>query len=180
MNYWLSVDPANLTGIATWRGDKLLSVGTLRATERKNKTEWKQYGAVLLLDTLRAGDVERRRMVFADEGAAWRTLLVGVVALIAEEGFGAHKTVIKQHAFRRGFMAALCSERCVAFHEVHVGEWRKVVGKANGFTFPNDSELSKARAMELVEARFGQRVSDDEADAACAGLWALETRTVRV
>lgn len=176
MSRWLSIDPAQLTGLCHWFGDSITSVATLRGP---TKAEAKQAGGkVRIVDVLsRRGT--RMGLAFPDEVAAWSWILAGVVAVVAEEGFGAHAKTIKQHAFRRGYVAGLCAMRGVPFHEVNVSEWRKVVGEVHGFTFPRDSEQAKARALELIEARFTKGLSDDEADAACAGLWALQTRTVR-
>lgn len=178
MNYWLSIDPAAKTGLAFFSGDRLFSVATLEpasaAVRRKNKA------AALVLSRLTITDMGRSSTQFSTELSAWSWLLIGISAVVLEEGFGSSAKTVAQHAFRRGFIAALCAARDIPFHVVNVSEWRRVVGAANGFTFPRDSSQAKARAMELVEARFGQRVSDDEADAVCAGLWALQTRTVRV
>lgn len=173
---WISIDPASKTGIARWHGEHLISVATLRPTTKREA----KGGHHIALDVRVAHDIaERRTTLFASEVSAWSTLLVGTTDVIAEEGFGASATTIKQHAFRRGFVAALCALRSIPFVEVNVSEWRKVVGAANDFSFPKDSALAKARAIELVRPMVGADVSADEADAVCAGLWALATRTVR-
>lgn len=178
---WLSIDPAKLTGVARWRGDLLVSVATLRPptpAERKAKTFVREARSSVALDVLTVGNKGRVQLFFLSELEAWGWLLTGAGAVIAEEGFGASPKTVAQHAFRRGFVAALCALRAVPFRVVNVSEWRKVVGGAHGFTFPRDSEQAKARAQELVEPMLGAKPSDDEADAVCAGLWALETRTV--
>lgn len=173
---WLSFDPAALTGLCQWDGYQITSVATLRAP---SKPEVKRHGTKARIVDVLGWQGPRMALVFADECQAWGWVLSGVQAVIGEEGFGPSPKTIKQHAFRRGFVAGLCAMRSLPFHEVNVSEWRKVVGDAHGFTFPRQSDEAKARAIELVEARFRTGVSDDEADAACAGLWALQTRTVR-
>lgn len=176
MARWLSFDPAALTGLCHWYGATITTVATLRGP---TKAEAKVAGSkVRMVDVLSRRGV-RTALAFGDELQAWSWILAGVTAVVGEEGFGPSPKTIKQHAFRRGFVAGLCAPRGIPFHEVNVSEWRKVVGEANGFTFPRDTDGAKARAMELIEARFTKGLSDDEADAACAGLWALQTRTVR-
>lgn len=176
---WISLDPAALTGIVQWDGARMLSVATLRPPSKAERRERQLAKPAVAMDVLVAGSSARVVVFYYDEITAWLWLLAGAQAVVAEEGFGPSKTTIKQHAFRRGYVAALCAQRGIAFHEVNVSEWRKVVGEANGFTFPRDTDGAKARAMELIEKRFGSAMSDDEADAGCAGLWALQTRTVQ-
>lgn len=175
---WLSVDPATKTGIARWSGGVIEMVATLRPATPAERRK-RQAPQAVVVEALTRGGVDRQSIVYHDELSAWAWLLTQIEAVVAEEGFGPSPKTVAQHAFRRGFVAAMCAMRRIPFHVVNVSEWRRVVGAANGFTFPRDSSQAKARAMELVEARFGQRVSDDEADAACAGLWALQTRTVQ-
>lgn len=178
---WLSIDPGASAGIARWHSADLHSVATLRPVKLKSERKLPACdGRKFALDVLVRNDIiGRRSYYFHDELNVWTTLLSGQGLVVAEEGFGASATTVKQHAFRRGFIAGLCAERRIEFHEVNVKEWRRVVGKAQDFTFPNNSELAKARAMEVAALKFGADVREDEADAVCAGLWALQTRTVR-
>lgn len=179
MKHWLSIDPATKTGLALWADDKLMEVATLESASAAERKSMRLAKTALGLYRLRLGLAGRSASYYGTDFLAWSWALRDVSAVVVEEGFGPSAKTVAQHAFRRGFIAALCAARDIPFHVVNVSEWRKVVGAANGFTFPRDSSQAKARAMELVEARFGQRVSDDEADAVCAGLWALQTRTVQ-
>lgn len=175
--FWISVDPAAHTGVAAWRGSVLVEVATL---EPVSKSEAKHYGkGTLTVRGLLKNGRERRVSYHRSDYAAWAMLLMGVSAVVVEEGFGPSAKTVAQHAERRGFIRAMCAARMIPFHVVNVSEWRKVVGQANGFAFPRESALAKARAMELIAPMIGSPVSDDEADAACAGLWALATRTVQ-
>ncbi len=175
--FWISVDPAAHTGIAFWRGPTLVQVATL---EPATKAEAKHYGkGALAIRGLARLAAARQSSLHNTDYAAWSTLLVNVRAVVVEEGFGPSAKTVAQHAERRGFIRAMCAARIIPFHVVNVNEWRKVVGQTNGFTFPRESALAKARAMELIAPMIGSPVSDDEADAACAGLWALATRTVQ-
>lgn len=174
---WISVDPAAHTGVAIWRGSTLVEVATLGPA---SKAEVKRYGkGSLVVHRLARGLTERRTCLFATDHSAWSYLLISVCAVVVEEGFGPSAKTVAQHAERRGFIRAMCAARTIPFHVVNVSEWRKVVGQGNGFAFPRESALAKARAMELIAPMIGSPVSDDEADAACAGLWALATRTVQ-
>lgn len=176
---WLSIDPAAKTGLAFWQGDKLVAVATLEPAATAERKAMRLAKGALGLYRLPIGLSSRAASYYGADFLAWAWALRDVSAVVVEEGFGPSAKTVSQHAFRRGYIAALCDARGIPFHVVNVSEWRKVVGASNGFTFPRDSSQAKARAMELVEARFGQRVSDDEADAVCAGLWALQTRTVQ-
>lgn len=196
----ISIDPAKSAGIVAWKHDKPTHICTLRpVTTAKDRKElikanpgviFTPTWAVSELNLTRPGVTgklsDRREIPYASRGDAIRELLAPVrrqkdSIVVMEEGFGKSTLTVKQHAFLRGYIAAECEANGIPWLEVSVSEWRKVVGPQHGFTFPNNSDLAKQRAIE-VAARLLPEVeflNNDETDALMVGLWAIYTKTAK-
>lgn len=170
---WLSIDPATKTGIARWDGERLLGVATMRPPgikEAKSRGVSKSAGVVVA--SSQGADI------YLSRKHAWAAQLAGVEAVVIEEAMGFRPKAVSQLAFRRGYIAAFCESRGVAYHEVNTSEWRRVAGEAFRVSFPANSDAAKALSIALVREHYQTECSDDEADAVLVGLWAIRTRAL--
>jgi hypothetical protein len=170
---WLSVDPATKTGIARWEDETLVSVATMRPPAPKEaKARGVTKASGLVVASAQGADI------YLGRKHAWAAQLTGVEAVVVEEAMGFMPKSVAQLAFRRGYIAALCESRGIAYIEVNTREWRRVAGERFGVNFPTKSEDAKRLAIDLVREHYGTECSDDEADAVLVGLWAIRTRAL--
>ena len=156
---WISIDPANKSGVAFWDGDELIGTAVLCAVGKSGKYR-----------------VNSVRMEC--RWSAWEGTLIGFEHVVIEEGCGRFSTAIKAQAALRGYVQAVCEYRTliganVAFTVVNVSEWRRVIKEAYGVSWPATTERKKALSVQLVAREYGRSVTDDEADAVLLGVAAM-------
>ena len=161
---WISIDPANKSGVAIWRGSELVCTGVLRKIGSKG-----QY-------ILRIGG---KKVIQSARILVWEDLIdpaKGIEGVVVEEGAGRFATAIKSQAKLRGYIEAVCESNGVPYREINVSEWRRVIREAYGVSFPANSKGCKELSKKLVKQEFGIDISDDEADAVLLGRAALRLR----
>lgn len=170
---WLSVDPATKTGLARWEDETLVSVATMRPPAPKEaKSRGVSKASGIVVASTQGADI------YLGRKHAWAAQLSGVEAVVIEEAMGFRPKAVSQLAFRRGYVAAFCESRGVAYVEVNTSEWRRVAGEAFRVSFPANSDAAKALSIALVREHYQIECSDDEADAVLVGLWAIRTRSI--
>lgn len=196
----ISIDPAKSAGIVAWQDGKPTHICTLRPvlTTKERKELAKANPGIVFTPTWAVSELrlnqsgvtgklaDRREIPYATRGDAIRELLAPArrkkdALVVMEEGFGKSTLTVKQHAFLRGYIACECEAHGIPWFEVSVSEWRKVVGPKHGFTFPNNSDLAKQRAIEIAADLLPgvEFLNNDETDALMVGLWALYTKTAK-
>lgn len=157
---WCSIDPANTSGIAYWRGNQLVNTSILRKVGTKGKY------------SLGSESIPNRF-------AAWCKAVGGCVFVVTEEGMGGFKTAIKSQSGIRGYIEAVCDYLRTSggfghvFKVVNVSEWRRVIKEAYGISWPATTERKKALSVQLVKQNFGLDLTNDEADAVLLGVAAM-------
>lgn len=167
---WMSIDPAEKTGLALWDGNKLVDVGTLRPASARE--------AKALPEDVRAGGLVSAlcgvAAVWSGKRTAWGTLLQGVAAVVAEESFGESPKTVSQMGQRRGYIEAVCDSLDVPFRTINTSEWRRVCGERLGQSWPAASKAAKQRSIDLVREHCdGLIVTGDEGDAYWVGRAAM-------
>ena len=180
MFYWVSIDPANRSGVAFWvrhdagdnSGDRLLKTGIVRAMGNKGNYVVEAGGG---------GDKYESKL------RTWNNVLLGQSAVAIEEGAGRFVSAVKAQALLRGYIRAVWDFTVLVrndttvlgnFHTINVSEWRRVIKEHYGVSWPKDSERCKALSVKLVNEHFGVNVSDDEADAVLIGVAARRMRLI--
>lgn len=185
---WCSIDPAMKggLGIAHWKGRDLETYATLRpAKVGECKTAMKKSG----------GDYDPARAVMStwfDIAAGvsrpflyggWHTAieveLGGCSAVVVEESFGKSVSTVAKLAHMRGRIQQSAERIGVAYHEVNVEVWRKVIGDEVGLVFPPHKDEIKERVIMLAKQLYNVTCNDNEAESLLIGRWALATWTVR-
>ena len=155
---WLSVDPANKTGLAWWVGQELLAIGTLRKMGSKGK--W-------------VGKYSWNRSVYENEWEAVHDMISQSRQVIIEEGFGGFAKAVGKQGEYRGFWRAACQANGITLTVVNVSEWRRVIKETFNVSWPATTERKKALAVKLVKEHYRRDVGDDEADAILLGHAAI-------
>ena len=151
---WVSIDPANKSGIAFWRYDRLTGTAVMRAVGKSGK--W------------RVGE-----RAYESRHAATLSVIHGASMVIAEEGFGRFASAIKSQAGMIGYWRCACDALDIPFATVNVSEWRRVIKEAYAISWPATTERKKALSVSLVKKAYGITVTDDEADAVLLGHAAI-------
>lgn len=157
---WLSVDPANKTGIALWHDGELVNTFVMRPIGKKG-------GYVC------CGRKYPSRHAAHVEGA-----LACIDAIVIEEGCGRFASAIKSQAEMRGYWRCACESLDIAFNVINVSEWRRVIRERYGVSWPATTERKKALSVALVKEHFCVDVSDDESDAVLLGAAAMLTGVI--
>ena len=110
---WLSVDPANKSGLAYWEDDRLIDTTVLRKMGATGKH-------------ITGGGV------FRDRWGAWIYAIDTEKTVICEEGFGRFKAAIAAQGEARGYIRAACDMKEIPFVVVNTSEWRRVIKEAFG------------------------------------------------
>jgi hypothetical protein len=151
---WLSIDPANTSGITRWINGKPKTY-ILKKIGNKGRYSW-------------------GKEKFDSRYEAWKTLLVGTrpETIVVEEGCGRFTTAIKAQAELRGYIRGVADSILpdYNFEVINVSEWRRVIKEAYGVSFPADSARCKKLAQNLVKEHFGLDCSEDEADSVLLGV----------
>jgi hypothetical protein len=158
---WLSVDPANRSGLAYWEDARLVSTTVLRKMGATGKH-------------ITGGGV------FTDRWGAWMYAIDSEKTVICEEGFGRFPAAIAAQGEQRGFIKAACMYKEIPFVVVNTKEWGRVIKEAFGISWPAQTERKKALAVQLVQKQYGITVTDDEADAVLIGVAAMRMGLVNV
>ena len=163
---WISVDPANKTGIAFWSGSILAHTGILR--EVGSSGNYKLHVAK---------DGRKSSIPYSSKIHAWEDLCNTYYSgLVVEKGAGRFATAVDSQAMLRGYILACCDSFHTQYKQINVSEWRRVIREAYGVSFPANSKGCKELSKKLVKQEFGIDVSDDEADACLIGRAALRMR----
>lgn len=172
---WLSIDPAEKTGLAIWDGTKLAAVGTLRpASAREAKGMPDPSRALVVNAFVWAADAASGLRPFTGPRAAWQMLLAGAGAVVVEESFGDSPKTVAQMGQRRGYIEAVCDSLDVPFRTINTSEWRRVCGERLGQSWPAASKAAKQRSIDLVREHCdGLVVTGDEGDAYWVGRAAM-------
>ena len=160
---WLSVDPANKSGLAYWEDDRLIDTTVLRKLGAKGR----------YTDTASG-------VLYETQWDAWLSAIFQEEYLVCEEGCGRFATAIKSQSDMRGFIRAACMFKKTPFAVINVSEWRRVIKEAFGISWPATTERKKALSVQLVKSRFNIDVTDDEADAVLIGVAAMRMGLVNV
>ena len=158
---WLSVDPANKSGLAYWEDARLVNTTVLRKMGATGKH-------------ITGGGV------FKDRWGAWMYAIDSEKTVICEEGFGRFPAAIAAQGEQRGFIKAACMYKEIPFIVVNTKEWGRVIKETFSISWPAQTERKKALAVQLVKGRFGIDVTDDEADAVLIGVAAMRMGLVNV
>ncbi len=163
---WASVDPATTSGVAFWRGSKLLGTGVVRPIGKGGKYR-----------TCRALCGEVEHFDTPNRWTAWCILVLSCLGgIVVEEGCGKFVSAVKSQANLRGYLEAVCEHTALEFsaswpfHTVNVSEWRRVIREQYGVSWPKRREGCKALALTLATKLTGLTVTEDEADAILLGL----------
>jgi hypothetical protein len=158
---WLSVDPANKSGLAYWEDARLVNTTVLR-----------KVGATGKHTT--SGDM------FTDRWGAWMYAINSQETVICEEGFGRFPAAIAAQGEARGFIRAACQSQKIPFIVVNTKEWGRVIKETFSISWPADTERKKALAVSIVWGKYGVHVTHDEADAVLIGVAAMRMGLVNV
>jgi hypothetical protein len=158
---WLSVDPANKSGLAYWEDARLVSTTVLRKMGATGKH-------------ITGGGV------FSDRWGAWMYAIDRNETVICEEGFGRFPAAIAAQGEQRGFIRAACMYKEIPFVVVNTKEWGRVIKETFSISWPAQTERKKALAVQLVQKQYGITVTDDEADAVLIGVAAMRMGLVNV
>lgn len=168
---WLSIDPADKTGIVLWDGDKPDWFGTLLPMGKREATK-AGFDHERALALPRAGGLKPSG--YASTLDAWRWLLGDVGAVVCEESFGENAKTVAQMGERRGYIQAVCETKLVPFFTVNTMVWRKVCGDRLDKSWPPASKAAKQRSIDLVREHCdGLVVTGDEGDAYWVGRAAM-------
>lgn len=173
--HWLSVDPADKSGIVIWAGDKAVNIGTLRPAGAREAKGMPNPSRALVVNAHALTPLAASGLrPFAGPREAWSMLLSGVSAVVVEESFGDSVKTVAQMGERRGYIEALCDERGVQFHTINTMVWRKTCGDRLDKSWPPASKAAKQRSIDLVaEHCDGLVVTGDEGDAYWVGRAAI-------
>jgi hypothetical protein len=158
---WLSVDPANKSGLAYWENARLVNTTVLRKMGAKGKH-------------LTGG------ALFESRWEAWIYATRGLASVICEEGFGRFPAAIAAQGEARGYIKAACHSQHIPFIVVNTKEWGRVIKETFGISWPADTERKKALAVSIVWGKYGVHVTHDEADAVLIGVAAMRMGLVNV
>ena len=160
---WLSIDPAKgVTGIAEWEDSTLVSSYVIKKRGTK--------GAYYL-----------GRDILSSEFEAWDVALDGVEHVIYERAYGSRMNVAVAQGRMYGWIEHACLSRGIDRpKELHVKEWRRVIGEECSVTFSNTRDKAKATAISVVKQLYNIDPTEDECEAILIGRAALRLRMVEV
>lgn len=174
---WLSIDPAEKTGLVIWEGATPLVFATLRPGGKREIAALKLGSDVLIFEpSFVASSAPEQQSAFASAADAWLYLLSGLGAVVVEESFGDAPKTVAQMGERRGYIRCACERdsRPVPFRTIHTSEWRRVCGERLGQSWPAASKAAKQRSVDLVREHCnGLVVTNDEGDAYWIGRAAM-------
>lgn len=173
---WMSVDPADKTGLVLWDGATAIAFATLRpAGKREAKANEVNPARALALDVTHALNGSLLPVGgFASPMHAWTYLVGKVSAIVVEESFGESAKTVSQMGERRGYIEAVCDENAIRFASVNTMVWRKVCGERLDKSWPPASKAAKQRSIDLVREHCdGLVVTGDEGDAYWVGRAAM-------
>jgi len=155
---WISIDPANTSGVAQWQDDTLES--TVVVKPRGSKGRW-YCGTTVVASRL----------------LAWESAYSGVEAVVIERGFGAMATAVRAQGMQIGWHHCMCAYRGLPEPiEVNVSEWRRVIKEDQQVSWPQDRKRAKSLSIAMVHGLYGVTVGDDAADAVLMGRAALRMK----
>ena len=163
---FISIDPANKTGLATWDGGNLIEWTTVKPIGKSGA--YRVYG----------NKAESRHQ-------AWLDVYNGFdpQAVVIERGFGGMATAVRSQGKHIGWHECLCAAYYIPIVEVNVNEWRRVIKEDQGVSWPKESKRCKALSVKLVCELYGMtaaNVTEDEADAILLGRAAMRMGLVTI
>jgi hypothetical protein len=157
---WLSIDPAHSGPSGYCRWDDAAPVATGIIKPCGNKGAWW------------SGGVKLERELYA-----WELAMTCVEAVVIEVGRGSFRNADMPLGKRLGYTRAVCDYHGIAYHELALSEWRRIVREQTGWSWPAGTEGKKALAQRVARERYGLDVSPDAADAVCVGMaWVASGR----
>ena len=152
----LALDAAtNVTGYAVYDDKELVAFGTFKADESKDLTA-------------RINEVKKWLIAALDEWSV--DFLAAEDIQLQSYGKGSSQLQVKTYnalARLQGVIQDVAFEACIDSDLVYASEWRKYCGVGEGV----GRENKKKQAQDKVFVWYGQKCTQDEADAICIGKY---------